>query len=76
MTLDVWYPQDVINILRALASAGELQGPEYHKALDDVALAFGIALEGASIETPSTMPGVKGLLPWRVVDEGAVGGQD
>jgi hypothetical protein len=58
MSLEVWYPQDVINILRALASAGELQGPEYRKALDDVALAFGVG-SGDS---------VSGLLPWRVVD--------
>jgi hypothetical protein len=58
MSLDVWYPDDVIRILAALASAGELQGPEYHKALDDVALAFGVLLV---IADP----------PWRVVDSGA-----
>ena len=57
MSLEVWYPQDVINILAALSSAGELQGPEYHKALNDVALAFGVNL--ASIEL---------RLPWRIVD--------
>ena len=42
MGFEVWYPQDIQNILNALASAGELQGPEYHKALGDVALAFGV----------------------------------
>jgi hypothetical protein len=55
MSLDVWYPQDIQRVLVALASAGELQGPEYHKALDDVALAFGVLLV---IADP----------PWRAVD--------
>ena len=62
MAAEVWYPQDVINVLAALSSAGELQGPEYHKALHDVALAFGL-------ETPDSLSGV---LPWRVVDAEAV----
>ena len=57
MSLEIFYPQDAIRILNALASAGELQGPEYHKALHDVALAFGVNL--ASIEL---------RLPWRIVD--------
>jgi hypothetical protein len=42
MSLDVWYSQDIWRILASLASAGILQGPEYHKALRDVALAFGL----------------------------------
>jgi hypothetical protein len=42
VSLDVWYPDDVRRILIALASAGILQGPGYHKALGDVALAFGL----------------------------------
>ena len=58
MGLDVWYPQDVVNILRAVASAGELHGPEYHKALNDVALAFGVEF-GDSVSV---------ILVWRVVD--------
>jgi hypothetical protein len=57
MALEVWYPQDVINILRALDSAGELQPEGYHKALNDVALAFGIKKLS-----------VGNILPWRVID--------
>jgi hypothetical protein len=42
MSLEVYYQQDVARILTALASAGDRYGPEYHKALADVALAFGL----------------------------------
>lgn len=43
MGLDLWFQQDVERILTALAAAGDQRGPEYHKALGDVALAFGLA---------------------------------
>lgn len=42
MALDVFYPKDVRRILEALASSGDLRGPEYQRALADVALAFGV----------------------------------
>ena len=44
MALDVWFPDDVTRILTALSSAGCHYGPEYHAALRDVALAFGVDL--------------------------------
>lgn len=44
MSLQVYYPQDIKRVLAALASAGDLHGPEYRKALHDVALAFGVDL--------------------------------
>lgn len=70
MSLEVWYPQDVINILAALSSAGELQGPEYHKALNDVALAFGVKSPTVGLlETPIYNYSDK---PWRIVDAEAV----
>jgi hypothetical protein len=40
--LELWYREDVIRILNAVAHAGELQGAEYHKAIRDVARAFGV----------------------------------
>jgi len=43
MGLDLWFREDVARILDALAAAGDLRGPEYHKALSDVARAFGVA---------------------------------
>jgi hypothetical protein len=44
MALDLWFREDVQRILTALASAaGEAHGPQYLKALADVALAFGVA---------------------------------
>ena len=42
MALEVYFSNDVQRILLALASAGQLHGPEYHQALRDVALAFGV----------------------------------
>jgi len=51
---EVFTTYDVKRILVALASAGVSRGSEYHQALCDVALAFGIELP------PSTR--------WRVVD--------
>lgn len=42
MALDVYYPTDIKRVLAALSSSGELRGPEYQKALHDVALAFGV----------------------------------
>ena len=42
MGLQVFYPEDVQRVLLALASAGAAHGPEYVKALGDVALAFGV----------------------------------
>jgi hypothetical protein len=42
MGLDLWFQQDVIRILAALASAGRGRHLAYHEALRDVALAFGL----------------------------------
>jgi hypothetical protein len=42
MALDLWFREDVARILTALAAAGSERGPEYHKALFDVGLAFGL----------------------------------
>ena len=42
MGLDIFLKDDVEARLRALASAGELWGAEYYRALCDVALAFGV----------------------------------
>ncbi len=42
MGLSLWFREDVVRILRALASAGIAYGPEYRQALHDVALAFGV----------------------------------
>ena len=42
MGLDLWFREDVARILAALASAGDHYGPNYQKALADVALAFGV----------------------------------
>lgn len=42
MGLSLWFREDVLRILRALASAGLDHGPEYRQALYDVALAFGV----------------------------------
>jgi hypothetical protein len=42
MPLEVWFREDVARTLTALAAAGSRQGPEYHKALFDVAIAFGV----------------------------------
>lgn len=59
MALEVFYSQDILNALLALASAGELHGPEYHKALHDVALAFGLQ--------------PMALQRWQVIDSDLVG---
>ena len=40
--LQIFYPEDIQRVLLALASAGAARGPEYVKALGDVALAFGV----------------------------------
>ena len=42
MALDLYFKDDIIRILTAISSAGDQHGPEYQKALGDVALAFGI----------------------------------
>ncbi len=54
MGLSLWFREDVIRILRALASAGIGHGPEYRQALHDVALAFGI--EGSILVCPALPP--------------------
>ena len=46
MALDVYWPRDIERVLLALASAGAGRGPEYHAALADLALAFGVASPG------------------------------
>ena len=43
MSLRFWFMDDITSILTGLASAGEAHGPEYQKALADVALSFGVA---------------------------------
>ena len=43
MSLRVWVRDDIADILAGLASAGAAYGPEYQKALADVALSFGVA---------------------------------
>jgi len=50
MALDLWYPNDVARILAALASAGSGNGPDYLRALHDVALAFGVRPPGGQGE--------------------------
>ena len=42
MSLKVWVRDDIADILAGLASAGAAHGPEYQKALADVALSFGV----------------------------------
>ena len=42
MGLDIYFRDDVERTLEALASAGELWGTDYYRALCDVALAFGV----------------------------------
>lgn len=42
MGLAVFYSEDIQRVLLALASAGAAYGPEYVKALGDMALAFGV----------------------------------
>ena len=63
MALDVWFKPDVARILTALASAGELRGPEYRRGLEDAALAFGVrlgvpaALAGNEVDALAWQPG-------------------
>ena len=52
MALDMWFRDDVTRILTALASAGDQHGPEYQKALSDVALAFGVTLCHPGVRFP------------------------
>ena len=40
----IWFQKDVRRILLALAAAGCERGPEYHKALSDCAIAFGLVI--------------------------------
>ncbi len=42
MGLGVYFSEDIAKILAGLASAGDRYGPEYHKALSDVAIALGV----------------------------------
>ena len=42
--LEVFYQNDIRRVLLALASAGQLNGPGYRRALQDAALAFGVDL--------------------------------
>lgn len=62
MGLDVWFRNDVERILTALAAAGELHGPEYRRALEDTALAFGLCLA-----LPAARPGAVDALGWSTV---------
>ena len=48
MAINMWTQTDVARLLEALAQAADLHGPEYHKALRDVALCFGIRSIGAN----------------------------
>jgi hypothetical protein len=52
MALDLWFREDVARLLAALAAAGDLHGPEYHKALAGVALAFGVHVVSAGAAAP------------------------
>lgn len=45
MGLDLWFREDVARILAALASSGDLYGPDYFKALHDVGVAFGVGVQ-------------------------------
>lgn len=45
MSLEVWFRQDIQRVLAGLASAGSVRGPEYFKALYDVAISFGVRIE-------------------------------
>ena len=49
MGLDLWNQTDIRRVLDGLASAGADRGPEYHRALCDVALSFGVLTEGRVI---------------------------
>ena len=62
MALDLWFREDVARILTALAAAGSERGPEYHKALWDVALAFGLPLGSARTSAIRTEEIVHGLV--------------
>lgn len=59
----VFSQEDVQRILAALSSAGELQGPEYHKALSDVALALGLSGRGMPLRVPYRGPDATA---WRI----------
>ena len=52
MSLDMWFRDDVVRILAAVASAGEQHSADYHRAIRDVALGFGLVLEQGSRVTP------------------------
>ncbi len=52
MSLNLWNREDVARILVALTSAGKAHGSEYHEALRDVALAFGVTVEWLSALYP------------------------
>lgn len=52
MGLDLWFRADVERILDAVGAAGDLRGPEYHKALADVARAFGLNRDSAGQPAP------------------------
>ena len=59
MGLDLWFRDDVRRILDALAAAGDERGPEYHKALADVAIAFGVERQGEGGEWVHHSPSVQ-----------------
>lgn len=59
MGLGVYFAEDIGHILAALASAGCQHGPEYQKALADVARALGIA-GAAWVPAVYVLEGVQG----------------
>lgn len=49
MGLGVHFSEDIAKILAGLASAGDRYGPEYHKALADVAIALGVQVPCSTV---------------------------
>lgn len=45
MSLDVWFRSDVQRILAAVSAAGDLHGPDYRRAVEDVGIAFGVTVD-------------------------------
>lgn len=65
MGLSLWFREDVLRILQALASAGIGHGPEYRQALHDVALAFGVEVSSpVRSDLPMAGKGDAGL--WQI----------
>jgi hypothetical protein len=55
MGLGVYFSEDIAKILAALSSAGDRYGPEYHKALTDVAMAVGVRVSLPMMMTKPTV---------------------